>query len=140
MGIKTTFVCVTCDETVTKENCSGKYCSNKCQQQYQKNKIISEWKKDHKTALRSGYRIKKTIRDYIFDKYDSKCAQCGWNSVNPISNKIPLEIDHIDGDCTNNTENNLRLLCPNCHSLTPNYRALNAGKGNRKRLQYSKLI
>jgi 5-methylcytosine-specific restriction endonuclease McrA len=49
--------------------------------------------------------------------------------VHPQTGRIPLEIDHIDGDSGHNTEGNLRLLCPNCHSLTPSYRNLNKGNG-----------
>jgi len=36
---------------------------------------------------------------------------------------IPLELDHIDGCRSNNQLQNLRLLCPNCHALTPTYRS-----------------
>ena len=36
--------------------------------------------------------------------------------------KIKLEVDHIDGDKYNNSRENLRLLCPNCHSTTPTWR------------------
>ena len=31
--------------------------------------------------------------------------------------KLILHIDHIDGNRVNNTENNLQILCPNCHSI-----------------------
>lgn len=41
---------------------------------------------------------------------------------------IPLELDHIDGDRTNNALTNLRLLCPNCHAQTPTYRGRNIGR------------
>ena len=139
MGIKKTFSCLNCNVTVTKQNAS-KYCSNQCQQDHKKANIIAEWKIDHTKGLKAGLRLKSTIREYIFKKYDSKCIECGWNKVNPTSNTIPLEIDHIDGDCSNNREENLRLICPNCHSLTSTYKALNAGNGHRNRLQYSGLI
>lgn len=140
MGIKKTYDCLNCGTTVTKLNTLGKYCSAKCQQEYQNNIIIEEWKKDHTTGVRSGFRLKSPIRNYIFKKYDNKCCECGWDKINQTTGKTPLEIDHIDGDCDNNNENNLRVLCPNCHSLTSTYRALNKGKGNRKRLQYFNLI
>jgi hypothetical protein len=43
---------------------------------------------------------------------------------------VPLELDHVDGDRTNNRLENLRLLCPNCHALTPTYRGRNIGRGS----------
>ena len=140
MGIKKKYICLSCNQETIKENCSGKYCSNKCQQKFQKEKIISNWKTDHSTGMSKSFRLKNPIREYIFDKYDHKCCHCSWDKINPTTGLRPLEIDHIDGDCTNNKEENLRLLCPNCHSLTSNYRALNAGNGNRNRLKYFGLI
>lgn len=67
----------------------------------------------------------------MFMKHNNKCEKCGWGEVNPYTGKIPLQVHHIDGDCTNNSEENLQLLCPNCHSLTETYGGLN--KGNSKR-------
>ena len=51
---------------------------------------------------------------------ERKCENCGrveWNGK-----PIPLELHHIDGDTTNNTDSNLQILCPNCHAQTDNYR------------------
>jgi hypothetical protein len=44
-----------------------------------------------------------------------------------------VEVEHIDGDWQNNNPENLILLCPNCHSLTPTYRGLNRGRGRARR-------
>lgn len=38
-----------------------------------------------------------------------------------MGEKLPLELHHIDGDRFNNQLENLQILCPNCHSLTPNH-------------------
>jgi hypothetical protein len=50
-----------------------------------------------------------------------KCELCGW-AKRAASGHLPLEIDHINGDRTDNRLENLRILCPNCHSLTESYR------------------
>ena len=54
---------------------------------------------------------------------DHKCENC--NLTHWLDNPIPIELDHIDGDHDNNELSNLRILCPNCHSLTPTYRGKN---------------
>jgi 5-methylcytosine-specific restriction endonuclease McrA len=76
----------------------------------------------------------------LLEKNNYSCSECGWNKINPKTGKSPLEIDHIDGDCSNNKEENLRVLCPNCHSLTPTWKALNKGNGNKESHRYSGLI
>lgn len=110
-----------------------KYCSVKCMQEFTYNEFISEWKANpelgtRKTGLLSGY-----VKRYIRDKYNSKCAICGWNETNTFTGKIPLEIEHRDGNHLNNSEENLILLCPNCHSLTPTYKGANRGNGRKYR-------
>jgi predicted HNH restriction endonuclease len=61
--------------------------------------------------------------------------QCGWDKINLHTNKVPIELEHIDGNSTNNELSNLKLLCPNCHSLTSTYKALNKGNGRHKRME-----
>ena len=42
-----------------------------------------------------------------------------------MGSKIALELEHVDGDNTNNDLSNLKFLCPNCHSMTPTWRGRN---------------
>lgn len=54
-----------------------------------------------------------------------KCGKCGINEWH--GEKLSLQMDHIDGIKTNNALENIRLLCPNCHSLTSTFAGKNAG-------------
>jgi len=56
--------------------------------------------------------------------FEHKCSNC--NNTQWLGNLIPLELDHINGINTDHRLENLRLLCPNCHALTDNYRGKNA--------------
>ena len=60
-------------------------------------------------------------RESLFREANHCCTQCGYNKTREDGRSI-LEIDHIDGDHTNNTKENLRVLCPNCHAMTPNFK------------------
>ena len=50
---------------------------------------------------------------------ENNCEKCGINEW--MGQKIKLELHHIDGNRINNRLENLAILCPNCHSLTPNH-------------------
>ncbi|MET9829816.1 HNH endonuclease signature motif containing protein [Streptomyces sp. NPDC006385] len=56
-----------------------------------------------------------------------RCALCGTEAT-WRGHPLPLEVDHIDGDWRNNRRENLRFLCPNCHSTTDNYRGRGKGR------------
>lgn len=56
------------------------------------------------------------------------CEECGWSKTSE-DGRIPLELDHINGDRRDNRLENIRILCPNCHSLKPTHRGRNINKG-----------
>jgi len=61
---------------------------------------------------------------------DYKCALCGiqrWREE-----YLTLDLDHIDGNSSNNELDNLRFLCPNCHSQTDTFRGKNINTGKKK--------
>lgn len=126
-------LCLNCKSIVPKRN---KYCSNKCQVEYQYKNYIKLWKNGYEDGMRGDYQISQHIKTYLFKKFNNKCARCGWGKINPFTNNIPLEIEHIDGNYRNNKENNLILLCPNCHSLTSTYKGANKEYGRKSRNKY----
>ena len=52
-----------------------------------------------------------------------------------LGQPIPLEMDHTDGNHRNNSLDNLKLLYPTCHALTPTYKAKNKGNGRYSRMK-----
>jgi hypothetical protein len=74
--------------------------------------------------------IKKFLR-----KIKDCCWKCGWAEKHPVTGLIPVELHHENGDPHDNQQENLSLLCPNCHSLTTTYRALNKGNGREDRYE-----
>jgi len=78
-----------------------------------------------KKSFVSAHKLKlKMIRDGI---KEHKCDICGITEW--MGKKVPIELDHIDGNHYNNEMNNLRIVCPNCHAQTDT----NSGKNNKHR-------
>ena len=127
-------LCIVCGNPVN--HYRSRYCSRDCQHSHDQRK----WEELWLSGQISGFSetdhwggVPNRIRNYLFRKHNSKCAICGWGEVNPYTKRIPLEVEHIDGNYKNNRPENLTLLCPNCHSLTPTYRGANRGKGRPKK-------
>jgi hypothetical protein len=99
----------------------AKYCSLKCQHSFQQKLKFKLW--DY-----TGEVSPRLAKKFLLITKGNSCFICGINEYN--SKPIGLELDHIDGDWRNNSKDNLRLLCPNCHSQTDTYR----NKGGRKGL------
>ncbi len=119
--------CLNCGIKLNKNE--NKYCSIKCQNDFQRKnsvkKIFLGQISGLKQATTSRPKIKDSLRTYLLEQANYSCQKCGCNWINPFSNQTILEIHHIDGDRTNNSPENLQVLCPNCHAMTPNYRGLN---------------
>ncbi len=78
-----------------------------------------------KNSQFQSFKLKKRL--FVAGLKPQHCEQCGW-AKQTISGHLPLELDHINGNRYDNRLKNLRVLCPNCHSLTENHR----GRKNKK--------
>ena len=126
--------CINCGKEIVKRN---KYCSVNCQKEFEYREYIRKWKNNEVEGIRGKYQISMHIKTYLFNKFNNKCARCGWGEKNQFTGKIPLEVEHRDGNYRNNNEDNLILLCPNCHSLTSTYKGANLNKGRKSRAKYN---
>lgn len=123
--------CLTCGSVLI--NRSSKYCNNTCQQKYETEQTLLEIE-NGTFVCDNTYTKNRWYKRYLILKHGEKCMKCGWNERNIHSDTIPIELEHKDGNSENVELTNLELLCPNCHSLSPTFRALNIGNGryNRK--------
>jgi len=129
--------CVTCGLLV--ENLRSIYCNNRCQQEQQYLRYIENWKAGRVTGNKTeDLQISEHVRRYLHERCGSRCEQCGWSKVNPTTGKVPLTVNHKDGNWRRSEEENLEVLCPCCHALTPTYGHLNVGSGRPRRLPHWK--
>lgn len=126
--------CKHCKSQFKVKHKGAMYCSNACQQAYQAGLIIKRWKAGEFHGNRGSlFALSKAVRRYMLQKHSHKCSRCGWQKKHPTTGRVPLQVHHIDGNATNTVEKNLEVLCPNCHSLTPNYGKLNkVGRWKRR--------
>jgi 5-methylcytosine-specific restriction endonuclease McrA len=108
------------------------FCSNACQQSHRRRLLLEAWLNTGvcgRTSYQGHY-----VRDYLYEQQRGSCAICGiedkWNGVT-----LALIVDHIDGDASDSRRENLRLICPNCDSQLPTFKARNRGGGRYYRRQ-----
>lgn len=119
-----------CGKTLTKKS-SIKYCSVKCQAASFQHDKLTLWLETGQ-APKVGGRPDHYIRKHVMEEQQGACAICAmppmWNG-----SLIVFIMDHIDGNSENNRRDNLRLVCPNCDSQLPTYKAKNKGNGRHYR-------
>lgn len=113
--------CLCCGEDITKKHKEAQYCSVTCV------------KRTRELRVENGTGGARLAKNYLIAHGEAQCAACMLTTWNEIP--ITLELDHIDGNSENNQLENLRLLCPNCHSQTETWKNRNKGNGRHSRRQ-----
>ena len=121
--------CLHCNNLIPNRNI---YCDNICQKKYEKKEDFNLIVEGEFDKLGSKQTIDRVSKQYLISLYGEKCMGCGWCEINSWTNKVPIELNHIDGDPENHSVTNLELLCPNCHSLTEFYKSRGKGRKWRK--------
>jgi Zn finger protein HypA/HybF involved in hydrogenase expression len=88
------------------------------------------WNKGNFSKTKFEYNGKGNHKAVLIEERGHKCENC--LNAEWLDTPITLELEHCDGDRLNNTRENLKLLCPNCHSLTKTWRGRNINKGIKK--------
>ena len=125
--------CVECGtESIFRVGKKNLYCSITCQHQWQYKKYVEEWQQ----GIRIGAGpngVSSHVKRYLLEKQDHCCGVCGIKEWNGKS--LTLEVEHMDGNSQNQIEDNLMMICPNCHSQTDTYKGKNKGNGRHYRKQ-----
>ena len=117
-----------------------KYCNTKCQGQKRRQDVFDRVASEDFASLGNKASIDRTSKQYLIQLHGEKCMICGWDVKNKWTNKVPIELNHIDGNPENHSLTNLELVCPNCHSLSEFTKSRGKGRKWRKRKKKSKRI
>ena len=131
-----TGICINCQkEFLIYSGSCGKYCCTKCANEYKHKQSYKDFVEHPEKYNRANYSP-RYFKDDILNEQKGICAICGmkpeWNGK-----ELVFILDHIDGHASNNSRDNLRMICPNCDSQLDTYKSKNKC-GERSYYRYHK--
>ena len=125
--------CTVCNKSISYNSISG--LCQQCSIETRRAAKIEAWLTSGETGMKVDTTIRGVIREYILDSQNHSCAICGisdtWNNK-----KLNFILDHIDGNASNSSPSNIRLICPNCDSQLDTYKSKNKNSARTKRKKY----
>ena len=120
--------CLNCKKQIRRSGI-GKYrsfCNQKCIGAYKRN----ENQITRESLFEQGkLKYRRRIRDILLERHGHICQICERTTWN--DQPIPLQVDHKDGNASNNEPSNLRMICHNCNAQLPTFAGKNRGKGRK---------
>jgi hypothetical protein len=110
------------------------FCSQACQMTL---KWLKQKEKIETTGVFDSVRAQNYTKKYLIEVNGYACMIC--KAIEWQGQPIPLVLDHVDGDSTNNKVDNIRLVCANCDMQLPTYKNKNKGKGRASRMERYRL-
>lgn len=128
--------CLCCGKETKRS--SSKYCSSKCSGEHRSKLSMEKIAETNMFPKLKGQFNSVLVKKYLIESIGNYCSVCHLSTW--MDKELPLHVDHIDGNYENNTIENHRLICPNCHSQTSTYGGKNRGFGRKSRRdKYKKL-
>jgi len=115
------YVCKWCNKVLPRKL---SFCNLKCYSLYKIQMMIKTESVTH--------NHKRAMKSYLIETRGHQCEDCKFTKWK--EQLIPLELHHIDGNVENMELINLKLLCPNCHTLTDNYKSKNRNTNSNRKI------
>lgn len=96
------------------------------------------WLETGDLGIKVGTTLRGKMREKLLHYYGNKCNICGISEWN--GKELVLVLDHINGDASNNTKENLRFVCPNCDSQLDTYKSKNKNSARSHRKKYTEVV
>ena len=107
------------------------FCNKTCKESFRLSSLTKSFESKGIIPTENGYVNTQQVKTFLTQKFGHKCHIC--NISDWQGKPLLMVLDHVDGNSENWSLANLRLICSNCDSQLPTYKARNTGNGRHSR-------